>query len=90
MRKQIPEKMLLVADIIENKQRVIQGLHKRGFDKPEEAVEKIVSLNRQRKETKTKLDQTLAESNGISKQIGKLIREGAHQEAEEIKRKTAA
>lgn len=90
MRKQIPEKMLLVADIIENKQRVIQGLHKRGFDKPEEVVEKIVSLNRQRKETKTKLDQTLAESNGISKQIGKLIREGAHQEAEEIKRKTAA
>ena len=82
--------MLLIADILENKKRVIQGLHKRGFDEPEEAVERIVSLDLHRKETKTKLDQTLAESNGISKQIGKLIKEGEHQKAEEVKRKTAA
>ncbi|NER84633.1 MAG: serine--tRNA ligase, partial [Leptolyngbya sp. SIO1D8] len=43
----------------------------------------------QRKETKTTLDQTLAESNGISKQIGKLIKQGEHEKAEEVKRKTA-
>ena len=81
--------MLLIADILENQKRVIQGLHKRGFDKPEETVQRIVSLDLHRKETKTNLDQTLAESNGISKQIGKLIKEGEHQKAEEVKRKTA-
>ena len=81
--------MLVIAEIVENKQSVIRGLHKRGFDKPEQAVDEIISLNQQRKETKTRLDQALAESNGISKEIGKLIREGAHQQAEEVKRKTA-
>ena len=81
--------MLLIANILENKERVIRGLHKRGFDKPEETVEKVLDLDQQRKETKTTLDQTLAESNGISKQIGKLIKQGEHEKAEEVKRKTA-
>ena len=81
--------MLLIANILENKERVIQGLRKRGFDKPGEAIDKIIGLDQQRKETKTKLDQALAESNGISKEIGKLIKQGQHEKVNEVKRKTA-
>ncbi|MDN5212631.1 serine--tRNA ligase [Fulvivirgaceae bacterium BMA12] len=81
--------MLLIADILENKERILQGLHKRGLDSPEEVIEKVLNLDTQRKETKTNLDRTLAESNGISKQIGQLMRQGEHEKAEAIKKKTA-
>jgi seryl-tRNA synthetase len=52
-------------------------------------VDQILDLDTKRRATQTELDQVLAESNSLSRQIGSLMREGKKAEAEEVKAKTA-
>ncbi len=80
--------MLQISYIRENKESVINGLKKRNF-KELELVEEAIALDEQRRLVQTKLDNALAESNKLSKEIGTLMKEGKRQEAEVAKTQTA-
>ena len=80
--------MLQISYIRENKDLVINGLKKRNF-KELELVEEAISLDENRRLIQTKLDNALAESNKLSKEIGTLMKEGKRQEAEQAKAQTA-
>ena len=80
--------MLQISYIRENKDLVINGLKKRNF-KELELVEEAISLDENRRLVQTKLDNALAESNKLSKEIGTLMKEGKKQEAEQAKAQTA-
>ena len=80
--------MLQISYIRENKDLVINGLKKRNF-KELELVEEAIALDEQRRLIQTKLDNALAESNKLSKEIGALMKEGKRQEAEQAKEQTA-
>ncbi|MEM6844731.1 MAG: serine--tRNA ligase [Bacteroidota bacterium] len=81
--------MLAISHIVNNQQATVQGLVKRGLKNAQDLVDQVVRLDQLRRETQTKLDSTLAESNTISRQIGQLIKEGKQEEAELVKLKTA-
>ncbi|MBO9636991.1 MAG: serine--tRNA ligase, partial [Siphonobacter aquaeclarae] len=81
--------MLQLNFIRENKDLTIAGLTKRGFKDPEAAVDQLIHLDQQRRETQAELDTTLAQSNALAKQIGGLMKEGKKEEAEAAKAQTA-
>jgi len=81
--------MLQVRYIVENREKVVEGLKKRNFNNISESIDEIIALDEKRKSTQTTLDQNLAEANSISKQIGALMQAGKREEAELIKTKTA-
>lgn len=78
--------MLVVQDIIANKENFIEALKKRNFDTS--VFNQVIQLDEKRRSTQTELDQTLAESNKISKDIGQLFKSGKVAEANELKAKT--
>ncbi len=80
--------MLTLKLIRENKDHVIERLAVKNFD-GKDLIEKVISLDDQRKTLQVQLDNNLAEQNTISKQIGKLMAEGKKTEAEVIKKRTA-
>jgi len=80
--------MLTLKVIRENKDEVIERLSVKHFD-GKELIEKVVSLDDQRKAMQLQLDNNLAEQNSISKQIGKLMAEGKKDDVEAIKQRTA-
>ncbi len=79
--------MLQVAFIRENKEEVIQRLAKKNF-KAKEVVEAVVALDEKRRATQVELDNILAESNKLSKDIGALMKNGEKAKAEILKEKT--
>ncbi|WP_070137638.1 serine--tRNA ligase [Crocinitomix algicola] len=81
--------MLEIARIRENKEAIIELLKVRNFDGAP-LIEKILKADENWRSSKTKLENVLAESNGIAKQIGQLFREGKQVEANEAKAKGAA
>ena len=81
--------MLLVSQIKEDKLRVINGLKKKRFPNAEAEIEKVLDLDGARKETQFQLDEILAQSNQIAKNIGVLIKEGKKEDAEGAKSQTA-
>ena len=80
--------MLTLQSLREERDRVISALAKRHVDAAA-TVDQILELDAQRRATQTELDQVLAESNALSRQIGGLMREGKKEEAEGIKAQTA-
>ncbi|RNL93430.1 serine--tRNA ligase [Sinomicrobium pectinilyticum] len=83
--------MLQLQFIRENKDRVIRGLEKRNLGKEaEELVNEALRLDEERRGAQAALDNTLAESNKLSKEIGSLFKSGEHQKANVLKEKTAA
>lgn len=80
--------MLQVNFLRENKERVLDGLGKRGF-KQVDLVDQAISLDDDRKKLQFELDQNLSEMNRISKEIGLLMRDGKKEEAEAAKSQTA-
>ncbi len=80
--------MLVVSAILENKERVIEGLKKRNF-KQIELVDEVINTDELRRKTQFELDNLLAESNKISKEIGQFFKEGKTDEANQLKEKTA-
>ncbi len=80
--------MLTLKQIYDNKSAVIAGLNKKHFSGAEEAVEKVLSLDRQRKEAQQQKDLAAAEMNKISKTIGALLAQGKTMEAETAKKTT--
>ncbi|PRX52590.1 serine--tRNA ligase [Salegentibacter salegens] len=79
--------MLQVNHIRENKQEFIDALKKRNFE-AESILEEVLQLDEKRRATQVKLDDILAESNRLSKQIGMMFKNGEHQKANLIKEKT--
>ncbi len=80
--------MLVVQNIIANKAAYIKALTKRNFDAAA-VLEKIIGLDESRRATQAKLDNTLADSNKFSKEIGLLFKNGEQQKANLLKEKTA-
>lgn len=80
--------MLQINFIRQNKEEVISRLKIKHFDAAH-LVEMIIRLDEQRRELQTKTDETLAEANQIAKSIGQLYKSGRHQEAGEMKERSA-
>lgn len=80
--------MLQIAYIRENQEKVVKALAKRNLDAAE-MIQKVIDLDEQRRSTQVELDNLLAESNKLSKEIGDLMRNGEKEKAEELKEKTA-
>ncbi len=80
--------MLVVQQIIANKEEYIKALAKRNFDAAP-VLDKVIALDEGRRATQAKLDNTLADSNKFSKEIGMLFKNGEQQKANLLKEKTA-
>ncbi len=81
--------MLQIAYIRENQDQVINALAKRNLDATE-MIQLVVELDEKRRSTQAELDNLLAESNKLSKDIGELMKSGEKAKAEILKAKTAA
>lgn len=81
--------MLQVNVIREQKEKIIEGLRKRGLHSIDSTIDQVLILDQQRKETQRKQDDLLAESNGLAKEIGNLMKGGNKEEAEKLKLRTA-
>ena len=80
--------MLQVAFIREHREDVIKRLAKRNIDATQ-LIDEAISLDEERRQLQTQLDNTLAESNTLSKEIGNLYKSGKAAEANVLKEKTA-
>ena len=80
--------MLVVSHIVENLELIAKSMFKRNIDIKLQ-LKKIVELDKKRRTTQTNLDNLLAESNLIAKEIGELFREGNSEKAVLLKEKAA-
>jgi seryl-tRNA synthetase len=80
--------MLQVNFIRENREEVIKRLAKRNID-ASATVDLVIELDEKRRATQVELDNLLAESNKLSKDIGELMKSGEKAKAEILKQKTA-
>lgn len=80
--------MLVVSAILENKERIIEGLKKRNF-KQLDLIDEVINTDELRRKTQFELDNLLSESNRMSKEIGQLFQQGKTAEANELKETTA-
>ena len=80
--------MLQVAFIRENKELVIERLEKRNIDATK-MVNDVIVFDEDRRRIQTELDNTLAESNSLSKEIGNLYKSGEVEKANLLKEKTS-
>ncbi|MEL6534509.1 MAG: serine--tRNA ligase [Bacteroidota bacterium] len=80
--------MLQVAHIQEDYQTILESLEKRGFPEAAATLDRVLALDKERRETQFQLDSIKAESNKLSKEIGMLFKSGKKEEAEAAKAKT--
>lgn len=80
--------MLTIQSLREDKDRVIQALSKRHVDATSD-IEQVLEWDAARRQTQANLDDLLAQSNALSREIGGLMREGKKEAAEAVKGKTA-
>jgi len=80
--------MLQINDIRTSPERISQRLAVKNFQ-AEEIIKQILRLDEQRREAKKLLDDTLAESNAIAREIGQLIKSGDNDSIHSLKGKTA-
>lgn len=81
--------MLQLPFIRENKDLTIKGLERKYFKNAAETLESVLEIDDRRRATQKELDETLAQSNALAKQIGGLMKEGKKEEAEAAKAQTA-
>ncbi|WP_339923749.1 serine--tRNA ligase [uncultured Cyclobacterium sp.] len=81
--------MLQVNEIRANFAQACERLSARNFENPEEVLGNVLKLEDLRKQIQLERDTLQAESNTISKQIGKLMQAGKKEEAEKIKLRTS-
>ena len=80
--------MVQLNTIREEKDRVLSGLKKRNF-KELHLIDNIIALDEKRRATQLSLDETLAKSNNLSKEIGSLFKAGETDKANALKEQTA-
>ena len=78
--------MLQIAFIRENQEKVIKALTKRSIDATQ-TVHEVVALDENRRATQLEMDNLLAETNKLSKDIGELMKSGEKSKAEILKQK---
>lgn len=81
--------MLQIQYIRENKEAVLAGLAKRNLTDAEALIERALEADELRRNAQTSLDNVLASSNKLSKEIGMLFKTGQVDKANEIKAQTA-
>ncbi len=81
--------MLALHFIQENQEEVIKKLQVKNFN-AQEIVKEIVLLNEERKQLQQQADESQMKMNQISKEVGKLFKEGKKDEAENAKKETAS
>lgn len=79
--------MLQLNYIRENKEEVISRLSVKNCD-AKATVEKIISIDSDRRKIQTELDALNAEANSLAKQVGDLFKSGKQAEANELKNKS--
>lgn len=80
--------MLQLNTIRENKEAIIEALKKRNLEAAS-LIDNVLDLDENRKSIQTNLDNTLAESNRLSKEIGSLYKSGKAEEANALKEDTS-
>jgi seryl-tRNA synthetase len=80
--------MLQVAFIRENKAVVLEGLAKRNFKNADVIINDVIATDADRRALQATLDNTLADTNKLSKEIGFLFKSGEAQKANLLKEKT--
>tara|TARA_R110000868_G_scaffold1647_1_gene13240 strand:+ start:9790 stop:11061 length:1272 start_codon:yes stop_codon:yes gene_type:complete len=81
--------MLQLQAIREDREQIVEALKKRNIDALP-LIEKVLHLDEKRRSLQTRLDNTLAESNSISKEIGALYKSGKAAEANVLKERTGS
>lgn len=81
--------MLEISLLRDNKKNAIKALNKRNIPDISDTIDDILSLDEKRRNSKTQLDHLQAESNMLSKEIGKLMKKGKRDDAEEKKKETS-
>ena len=81
--------MLTIQSLREEKEQIANALDKRHIDARKE-LHQILQWDTERRRTLPQLQDILAQSNALSREIGTLMREGKRDEAEAIKLKTAS
>lgn len=79
--------MLQLLVLRENPEEIIKRLAIKNFD-AKEIIPNIISLDDKRKKTQKRLDDNLAQSNAMAKEIGSLYKSGKAEEANKLKEKT--
>lgn len=79
--------MLQVVNIREHKEAYINALSKRGLD-AQALLEEVLQLDEIRRNTQAQLDETLAQLNNASKEIGILYQKGEAEKANNMKAQT--
>ena len=81
--------MLTLKLINEETERVIRGLEKKHFAGAKEAIDNVLAVDKRRREAQQELDKCLNEQKQLSGQIGRLMKEGKKDEAEQVKAQVA-
>ncbi len=84
-----PLAMLTIQSLREDKEQIAAALDKRNIDVRQD-LDQILLWDAERRSTQAKLDDLLAQSNALSREIGTFMREGKREEAEAVKVKTAS
>jgi len=79
--------MLQLNFIRENKDLVVKRLKIKNFD-ASVIIEEIIKLDNNRRATQKNLDDHLAKSNLLAKEIGRLFKEGKREEAEKVRKES--
>ncbi|NOX47389.1 MAG: serine--tRNA ligase [Chlorobi bacterium] len=80
--------MLQINYLRENKAEAIERLAVKNFD-ASKIIDQAIELDNLRRQTQNQLDETLAEANNASREIGGFFKQGMINEANELKLKTA-
>ena len=81
--------MLTLAAIKENPEEIVRKLDKKHFD-AKELINKVLDLDKTRRNSQSELDARLAALKNLSSQVGKLMKEGKKEEAEKVKTEVAS
>ena len=81
--------MLQVQFIKDNQKKVLDGLAKRNFANDNTIIDAVLKADEQSRKTQVLLDNTLADLNTLSKEIGLLFKSGQTQKATIVKEKTS-
>lgn len=79
--------MLVVKEIVSRKEETITALKKRNFE-AKSLINNVIELDEKRRSTQVELDEILAKSNSISREIGMLFKSGKTVEANALKAET--
>ena len=82
--------MLQLQVIRDQSQRILAGLTKRNFKEAEALIERVVTVDKVRRDTQRILDDIKAKSNSDSKKIGELMKAGKNDEATAIRNSVAS